>query len=108
MFEDNCARSYCETRIWNGLMNRITVIFVFCLSAASVNAQKVFSVDYESRADVKVFVVDYESRADLLVYKRKLACLLRTSLETKRFSIVVDETTGNKRRLLCLYKQRHS
>ena len=30
---------------------------------------KIFSVDYESRADVKVFVVDYESRADLLVYK---------------------------------------
>lgn len=31
--------------------------------------QKVFTVDYESRADVKVFVVDYESQADLLVYK---------------------------------------
>ena len=33
--------------------------------------QKIFSVKYESRADVKVFVVDYESRADLLVYKVK-------------------------------------
>lgn len=38
-------------------------------SADSAHAQKIFSVDYESRADVKVFVVDYESRADLLVFK---------------------------------------
>lgn len=28
-------------------------------SAESIPAQKIFSVDYESRADVKVFVVDY-------------------------------------------------
>ena len=32
-------------------------------------AQKIYTVDYESRADIKVYVVDYESRADLLVYK---------------------------------------
>ena len=30
---------------------------------------KVYSVGYESQADVKVFVVDYESQADLNVYK---------------------------------------
>ena len=36
-----------------------------------IAAQKIFSVDYESRADVKVFVVDYESRADLLVFKEE-------------------------------------
>jgi hypothetical protein len=42
----------------------LTVIFSACLQS-----QTVFSVEYESRADVKVFVVDYESRADLLVYK---------------------------------------
>jgi hypothetical protein len=29
------------------------------------NAQKVFSADYASQADVKVFVVKYESQADL-------------------------------------------
>lgn len=40
-------------------------------SADSATAQKIFSVDYESRADVKVFVVDYESRADLLVFKEE-------------------------------------
>ena len=34
-------------------------------------SSKIYSVNYESRADVKVFVVDYESRADLLVYKVK-------------------------------------
>ena len=44
-------------------------ILVFLFFASSGLAQKVFSVDYESRADVKVFVVKYESQADLLVYK---------------------------------------
>ena len=47
----------------------LLALFSWAFSAESVAAQKIFSVDYESRADVKVFVVDYESRADLLVYK---------------------------------------
>ena len=34
-------------------------------------AQKIFTVDYESQADVKVFVVKYESQADLKVFKVK-------------------------------------
>ena len=42
---------------------------VLCCAVNLTKAQKVFSVDYESQADVKVFVVDYESQADLLVYK---------------------------------------
>ncbi len=45
----------------------ILTIFI----TGSFFSQKIYSVDYESRADVKVFVVDYESRADLLVYKEK-------------------------------------
>ena len=36
-------------------------------------AQKVFSVEYASQADVKVFVVDYASQADLLVHKKEYA-----------------------------------
>jgi hypothetical protein len=47
----------------------LLALFSLAFSAESISAQKIFSVDYESRADVKVFVVDYESRADLLVYK---------------------------------------
>ena len=39
------------------------------LFAFTAKAQKVFSVEYASRADVKVYVTDYESRADLVVYK---------------------------------------
>jgi hypothetical protein len=45
----------------------ISIIFSFHFH----NAQKIFSVKYESRADLKVFVVDYESQADLLVFKVK-------------------------------------
>jgi hypothetical protein len=33
------------------------------------NAQKVFSTQYSSQAEVKVFVCQYESQADLKVYK---------------------------------------
>ena len=32
-------------------------------------AQKVFSVEYASQADIKIYVADYESRADLSVFK---------------------------------------
>ena len=44
-------------------------VMVFLSVAMSGNAQKVFSVDYASQADVKVFVVDYMSQADLCVYR---------------------------------------
>ena len=45
------------------------LLFLFLLSFSfMVKGQKIFSVKYESRADVKVFVVDYESRADLKVF----------------------------------------
>ena len=46
-------------------------IILFFVAINHVTAQKVFSVDYESQADVKVFVVDYESQADLKVFKVK-------------------------------------
>ena len=39
------------------------------IASYSAKCQKVFSVDYESQADVKVFVVNYESQADLKVFK---------------------------------------
>ena len=32
------------------------------------NAQKIFSVDYESQADLKVFVVKYESQANVKIF----------------------------------------
>ena len=50
-------------------LKKLIYLSLFLLLVDFTYAQKVFSVDYESRADVKVFVVDYESRADLLVYK---------------------------------------
>jgi hypothetical protein len=33
--------------------------FCFC----GTDAQKIFRVDYESRADLKIFIVDYASKA---------------------------------------------
>lgn len=47
------------------------LLAITSFSIGIANAQKVFSVEYESQADVKVFVVDYESRADLLVFKEE-------------------------------------
>ena len=43
----------------------IATIFI----VTNVSAQKVYSVEYASQADIKVFVVDYESQADLSVFK---------------------------------------
>ena len=45
----------------------ITIVSFFITT--TVLAQKVYSVEYASQADIKVFVVDYESQADLSVFK---------------------------------------
>ena len=49
-------------------MKKIYLLLILFISM-KLNAQKVFSVDYASSADIKVFVVKYESQADLLVFK---------------------------------------
>lgn len=46
----------------------ITLVYILCPVS---KAQKVFSVEHASQADVKVFVVKYESQADLKVFKVK-------------------------------------
>ena len=40
----------------------LLTVCIFCLSSIT-SAHKVFSVEYESQADVKVFVEQYESQA---------------------------------------------
>ena len=52
-------------------MKHLLIITIALLFAGKIEAQKIYSVDYQSQADVKVFVVDYESQADLKVYKVK-------------------------------------
>ena len=51
------------------IMRNILFILFILLFAVTAKAQKVFSVEYASQADVKVFVAEYESRSDLSVYK---------------------------------------
>jgi len=48
---------------------KIQIAVLMFFSTKLVVAQKIFSVDYASQADIKVFVVDYQSQADLCVYK---------------------------------------
>ena len=60
----------------NALMkNLLPSIFITALVLLfSINtsfAQKVYTVKYESQADVKVFIVKYESQCDLKVYHVK-------------------------------------
>ena len=50
-------------------MKKLLVLSAILLFLGTINAQKVYSVKYQSQADVKVFVVKYESQADLKVYK---------------------------------------
>lgn len=49
-------------------MRFLLTIATFLL-ATNIYAQKVYSVEYASQADVKVFVVEYETQADLSVFK---------------------------------------
>ena len=42
----------------------LLALFSLAFSAETLSAQKMFSVDYESRADLLVYKEDYESRAD--------------------------------------------
>jgi hypothetical protein len=49
----------------------LLLLFLWGFQPLGSAAQKIFSAEHESRADVKVFVVDYESRADLLVFKEE-------------------------------------
>ncbi len=64
-----CHHPYHGAESGSGLMFRSLLFFILWSAATQGFAQKVFSVEYESQADVKVFVVDYESQADLVVYK---------------------------------------
>jgi hypothetical protein len=51
-------------------MNKAVLIVVIFLSAfLNSTAQKVFSCDYKSDANVKKIVANYKSDADLVVYK---------------------------------------
>jgi hypothetical protein len=50
-------------------MKKLLFLTVCLLISGITKAQKVFSVEYASQADIKVFVADYESQADLSVFK---------------------------------------
>jgi len=52
-------------------MRLLFLALIAVFFANKISAQKVFSVQYSSQADVKVFLVNYESQADLLIYKVK-------------------------------------
>ena len=52
-------------------MKKLALAIALLAAASITSAQKLFSVDYESQADINVFVVQYESQADLKVYKVK-------------------------------------
>ena len=42
---------------------KLSLIVLIVFSSYLYSAQNIYSVKYESQADVKVFVVDYESQA---------------------------------------------
>ena len=50
-------------------MKKNSLLFLFILCFLKSDAQKFYSAEYASQADIKVFVSDYEGRADLSVFK---------------------------------------
>lgn len=57
------------------LMKKLISLFVLFIATAVIStgvfAQKVYSCQYKSDADVKVYVCQYKSDADLVVYETK-------------------------------------
>jgi hypothetical protein len=51
------------------MKNFFVIILIICLGITKGFAQKVYSCEYKSDADVKVYVTQYKSDADLVVYK---------------------------------------
>ena len=49
----------------------VVLFIVTAIMSSSVFAQKVYSCQYKSDADVKVYVSQYKSDADLVVYETK-------------------------------------
>lgn len=47
------------------------ILFLLFTWSGVLFGQLVYTVDYQSQADVKVFVVKYESQADLKIFKVK-------------------------------------
>ena len=48
---------------------RWSLVLMFMGCVLHSFSQKVFTVEYDSQADVKLFVVEYASQADLCVFK---------------------------------------
>ena len=55
----------------NSKMKKLFILATMLFTFEVMNAQKVYSLNYENQADIKVFVVKYENEADLKVYKVK-------------------------------------
>ena len=89
------------------MKNCFATLIFFMLAASTTYAQKVFSVKYESQADVKVFVVKYESQADLLVFKEKYETMptkhslkiFENNLKVSKLSLSLKTETENKTRI---------
>jgi predicted YcjX-like family ATPase len=60
-----------SSKYFFSLTGKTACITLLVVNSSDGNAQKVFSVKYESQADLKVYVVKYESQADLKVFKVK-------------------------------------
>ena len=85
-------------------MKKIIFFISIIFSIQFYYAQKIFSVKYESRADLKVFVVDYESQADLLVFKVKYES--QTGKNDGKWFFVDYESRADKKIFFVDYQSR--
>jgi hypothetical protein len=81
------------------MRNILFTALLFILLTTSTYAQKIYSVQNESQADVKVYVVSYESQADLKVFKVKY----ESQAGQKRRQMVLHQVSqsSTKENLLC-------
>lgn len=63
------GREMLKLTLKKQIMRKLFLTAALVIATSFAMAQKVYTVDYASQADVKVYVVDYESQCDLKVYK---------------------------------------
>ncbi len=66
----NCSSVIHQNHTY--MKKRTFILFLFLLlGICGLQAQKIYSTNYKSEADVKVYVTEYRSEADIIVYKTK-------------------------------------
>jgi hypothetical protein len=83
-----------KTKYINNMKTLFPIIFVFAFYL-SLNAQSIYPVDSEQKADLKVYLVNQENKADLCVYD--VSCNYQSDINNGKGFFVGNENKADKK-----------